>query len=361
MLKQLVNECRFTLTLETKSPLLIQEGRLKAEEQDEKNWKEIFIERGIIRKEDKESYPNAIFVALNTQQELEEAIRNQDYSRLKFYIPGSSLRGVIRAHAEKIVRTVSDNGKEPLCCNPFDTTENFRQISCSEWLKEAKAKNSISSKDAYKLSCVICRLFGNTHTASRIQVHDSEIVTGIQPGIRDGIGIDRFTGGVSTGANFKNQILEGYTFQSEIAVRNFELWQLGLLAYVLRDFEQELITVGSGKNKGFGRVKGTIEKVQLIYYRPNSNQLKGLGELCPPLAENYDFVSIALEPPENWPVNLGQPTPGLYWNQFETVVNQNNGGIVKNEVWKACAKVWNQAIKANRFKTIPALKAQTSP
>ena len=361
MLKRRVNECRFTLNLETKCPFLIKEGRLASDEEQDKDWKEKLG----IRDEEKKNYPNAIFVSLNPWDDILEAIKDKkgkDYSKLKFYIPGSSLRGVMRSHAEKIVRTLWDNAQNPICCDPFDRSENSAETSCSALIDSAKRKNWLSNKDSYKYSCSICRLFGNTHTASRIHVHDSSIVTGIRElNVRDGIGIDRFTGGVSSGANFQNHILENRTFQSLITIRNFELWQLGLLAYVLRDFERELVTLGFGKNKGFGRVKGTLNKVELVYYGESPNQHQGLGELCPNDTSVYDFISIPSEPSE-LKVDLDAPTKeDLYWKLYEIDVAQNNGGMVGNEFWKSCAKVWNKAVEQKRFKTIPELKEMAKP
>ena len=354
MLKRMVNECRFTLKIETKGPLLIKEGRLASDEESGEDWKSKFVKEKIISEGDKKDYPTAIFISLNTRNELVNAIKNKDYSQLKFYIPGTSLRGVMRSHAEKIVRTLWDNKQEPICCDPFG------KIFCSGRLSSAKEKKLISGRDSYKFSCVICKLFGNTHSASRIRVHDSVAeIENLKLGIRDGIAIDRFTGGVSQegghGANFKNQFLEG-TFKSEITIRNFELWQLGLLAYVLRDFEQELITIGFGKNKGFGRVKGTIDKVQLSYFCDNQNKLKGIGEICSDEKEIYDFVSILPNPP----ALSGKPIcKDLYRKkQFEIEMPKNNGGIVESNFWKDCAKIWNCAVSEGKFKTVPMFKEE---
>lgn len=346
MLRRMVNECRFTLAIETQGPLLIKDGRLASDEKNGKDWKAKFVEKGIIIEGEKKEYPNAIFISLNTQDDLENAIRSKDYSSLKFYIPGASLRGVMRFHAEKIVRTLWNNKENPICCDPFG------KDSCSG-IKEKLGR------DSYKFSCVICKLFGNTHSASRIQVHDSNFVTGIRRlNVRDGIGIDRFTGSVSQegghGANFKNHFLEG-TFKSEIAIRNFELWQIGLLAYVFRDFEQGLITIGFGKNKGFGRVKGTIDKVRLSYFCDPQNQLKGIGEICSGEKEVYDFISIL----PGSPVMLEESTcEDLYRKQFEIAMPGNNGGIVKSGFWKECAEVWNKAVSESKFKTLPMMEQE---
>jgi len=341
MLKKLVNECRFTLTLETKSPFLIKDGRFD---------KDQFVEDGIIPRNQKEKYTNTIFVCLNTEQELKDAVRRYDYSNLKFYIPGTSLRGVIRSHAEKIVRTLRDGDDNWICCDLF--AKDGPRLSCSTWLDLAKKK--ISKIKTYKLSCVICKLFGCTGTASRIQVHDSAISRQGTVGVRDGIGIDRFTGGVSSGANFKNQVLEGYTFQSEITIRNFEIWQLGLLAYVFRDFEQELLTLGFGKSKGFGRVKGTIGEIRIAYYRNKiDSKLTDLGDLFTEQIANYGFVAGNLSD-DSLLQPLTSPTELTYRREFK-VTNGDN-----DKFWKACAKVWNQAVAEGKFPSIPQLRAEAT-
>lgn len=83
------------------------------------------------------------------------------------------------------------------------------------------------------------------------------------------IGIDRFTGGVfhgeSGGANMRFHVLENTAFITTVTVTNFELWQLGLLAYIFHDFSEGLVPLGFGKTKGFGSVKGVVDKIALSY------------------------------------------------------------------------------------------------
>lgn len=317
MLKKFVNECRFTLTLETKSPFLIKDGNYKK------------TDKGTL---------DAIFIKGRTV----DKTKPQQPVIHGYYIPGTSLRGVIRSHTEKIVRTIVNNDANPICCDPFDD-----QVSCSKRLDSTRSNKQ--SSPSYANTCVICKLFGCTGTASRIQVHDSAISRQGIVGVRDGIGIDRFTGGVSSGANFKNEVLEGYTFQSEITIRNFELWQLGLLAYVFSDFKQELVTLGFGKSKGFGRVKGTIGEIRIAYYgNKTGTVLTDIGDLLEKkLPENqrvYGFVEGNLTD-DSLLKPLTSSDELTYRREFRVVNHQN--------FWKACAKVWNDA----KFKSIPQLRA----
>jgi len=242
MLKKMLNEATITFQIEATGPILIKDGETDEEMR--------------VRKQIDKSSPNMRFV-VDANEEI--------------FIPGSSIKGVWRSWCEKIARTISEDNS-PLSCDPFDDEITSRHLSCSKRL-EKKDSSSI-----YALSCPICKLFGNTSLGSRIRILDAYLSdngnkTRDNLSMRDGIGIDRFTGGVSSGANFKYQYVMGRTFKTEVQIRNFELWQLGLLAFLFRDFEEELVPVGFGKTRGLGRVKGTVDSLNLIYYGLNKPQV----------------------------------------------------------------------------------------
>ena len=48
------------------------------------------------------------------------------------------------------------------------------------------------------------------------------------------------------------------TFETDIHLRNFEIWQLGMLFVVLQDMEDELIRIGSGRSRGLGKVTARV-------------------------------------------------------------------------------------------------------
>ena len=76
---------------------------------------------------------------------------------------------------------------------------------------------------------------------------------------RDGIAIDRLTGGTGGGAKFDLEVVtEGTTFSTDIHLRNFEIWQLGMLFVIIQDMGDELIRIGSGRSRGLGKVKASI-------------------------------------------------------------------------------------------------------
>lgn len=263
MFKRLLNECSISLNLKPEGALLIKSGLTQISE------------------------VNMAWVRV---------IRN---GRSEVYLPGSSLKGMIRAHSERIARTIN----ETAACDPFGS--KGKNASCSQALDKmkknltvqpvyarsidasnlpgdiitketepeanqpGKKKNKPGEKDidtrtAYSRSCPICRLFGNTYVMGRLATEDA-YVEGDLPEIqqRDGIGIDRFTGGASHGAKFELEVITGGNFKTTLHLQNFELWQLGLLGFVLQDLKDGLVRLGAGKSRGLGKIKAEVGDVTL--------------------------------------------------------------------------------------------------
>ncbi|MFQ5640695.1 MAG: CRISPR-associated RAMP protein Csx7 [bacterium] len=213
----------------------------------------------------------------------------------QIYLPGSSLKGMIRAHAERIARTSVSFG----ACDPFGK-KHSADPSCSDALgrlKKEKKLDDIATPDAYKRSCPICRLFGNMWIAGRLATNDA-YVDGKPPAIehRDGVGIDRFSGGASHGAKFEMEVITSGAFKTSIQITNFELWQLGLLAFVLQDMKDGLVRLGLGKSRGLGKIIAEIDSISLNYFLPDKKvsenghfKLYGAGAMFDE-AKNYGFV-----------------------------------------------------------------------
>lgn len=342
MLKRLVNECRFTLKIATKGPFIIREGRL---------------ENSVTGK------PDNIPVRLGPWRD--GAVSDFHWNQ-RYYLPGTSLRGVIRSHAERIVRTVAPGIN--LCCDPLKK-ENGEDQSCNHWLADFQKKEKSTERflrEVYRRSCIICRLFGSTSQASRIRIADSQpvTITEDQWSIREHIAIDRFTGGVGQGP-FSDLVLENVNFENDIIIRNFELWQLGLLAYVIRDFafwEDGLIRLGYGKTKGYGLVQGRVEKVSIVYYEkaPPGQATRRLSDLGDILGENtaYDFL------PGQCLRNdfLLREEDGLYHTGWKI-----EGEEKLRAFWNECAAAWGRALvkfkKDNTLKQlrVPPFAAKAAP
>jgi len=227
MLKALVNEARLRLDITTQGPLLIKTGYATVIGAD----------------------MSPVVTSRNGQPEI--------------YLPGTSLKGVFRSHIEKVVNSIQLR----TACNPLlhtnDEKRDERQLYrsfCGDRFTNSKAP----AHETYAGSCPVCRLFGSTAYIGRISIEDAYLPAGTfdqQKTIerRDGIAIDRLTGGTSGNAKFDLEVVTaGTTFTTELQLRNFEIWQLGMLFIILQDMEDELIRIGSGRSRGLGKITARI-------------------------------------------------------------------------------------------------------
>ncbi len=235
MLKKLMNEAYFTLRITTTGPLLIRSGRATISGPD----------------------MTPVLTFRNGRQEI--------------FLPGSSLKGVFRSHSEKVVCSL----KSRVVCYPFAGNEDKEadlstrrkdyRDSCgavfTQLAREDRTKIDEDTEFVYANSCPACRLFGSTGFIGRIAIGDAYLVSKSITEQRDGVGIDRLTGGASHGAKFELEVVsKDVSFETDIHVRNFEIWQLGMLFVVLQDMADELIRIGSGRSRGLGQVKAEISE-----------------------------------------------------------------------------------------------------
>ena len=231
------------------------------------------------------------------------------------YLPGSSLKGVLRSHAERLVRTVGRDCCDPLGGDACDQRPVFRARHYEP-----------DGPTAYREVCTICRMFGHTVLASRVMVPDAYPETPITTlPIRQMVAIDRRSGGsVNT---FTMEVATEGVFTVRVLLSNFERWQVGLLALVLRDLSRGQVGVGFGKSRGLGRVTLNYTNLALIYpgrqVLDNANAVVyGVAELDQTLrlglAEQYGFA------PAFWPaeddINIEHATLNDKWGQIEVTI-----------------------------------------
>lgn len=221
-----------------------------------------------------------------------------------YYFPGTSLKGVLRSHFERIARTL----KEGSVCLPYydpkkkkdiplpvdSAAEQAAAVGCGFRTTEIDTTSAI-----YSESCAACRLFGSLRFGGRFSIGDAYPITESKPVLsrRDGVGIDRYTGGAVSGVKFDLAVLEGGTFVTHLRVVNFELWQLAAVNFLLLDLKDEMLSIGSGRSRGLGRVKCSVRSYTLTYLRPSDN-LQGLCELASkPEQQQYGLHSASLTDP----------------------------------------------------------------
>ncbi len=189
------------------------------------------------------------------------------------YLPGTSLKGVFRSYAERIIRTLAPAGGPPVCV-PYAGRKD-PETACGERLK------NVDKPTAYKRSCPACRLFGSLAFAGRIAIRDAYLKSkDFDVEVRDGVAIDRHTGGVAGPAKFQLEVLTRGEFETVIGVDNFELWQVGLLVQLLADLSEGRIRVGMGASRGLGEVVGELGPATVRYVARNGSvRLEGIERL----------------------------------------------------------------------------------
>ncbi len=206
------------------------------------------------------------------------------------FLPGSSLKGVVRAHAERIMRTLQPDAPArdgQSACDPLK-----RESSCGFRLERER----IESYEKYQQSCAICRLFGSTVVAGRVRFADALAVGEVTIEERNGVAIDRVYGSVAVGP-FNYEVVTRGVFRTRLLFRNITLPQLALVGLALRDLGEGRVGLGFGKSRGLGRVTLDWGKLTLRYplgalkaNRPPLDQLLGVGELIASGPENaYGF------------------------------------------------------------------------
>jgi CRISPR-associated RAMP protein (TIGR02581 family) len=268
--KRRVNELTLRLVIEPDGPLLIKSG---------------------IESVADPTLPSMNFVRTRHPQTGDETV----------YLPGASLKGVLRSHTERIVRTVV--GDDPhLCCDPLD-----RSLNCSARIRK---EGITDTAEQYKKLCLACRMFGHMVQASHFLAADAypdEPINALP--MRHNVAIDRLSGGVA-GGPFDMEVAMAGKFQTNLRLFNFELWQIGLLALVLRDLDEGRLRIGFAKSRGLGAVRVTLEELEIGYPgqfstdgRDYGRNLYGVGALAAALIDAYGYrAEDVLTYPEALPV-----------------------------------------------------------
>ncbi|MEG4440950.1 RAMP superfamily CRISPR-associated protein [Microcoleus sp. AT9_B5] len=225
MHKRFVNHCTIALTIIPDGPILIKSGKEGADP---------------------------------TKPDM-EFVETYHAGGKSIYLPGSSLKGAIRAHAERIVRTVgserynSQKPNLPWANDPLNDKYDY--------LKDK------SASEIYKLSCFTDQMFGNTSIASRVRIEDAyPDKDKPKPKVeeRNGVAIDRIFGSVAVGP-FNYQVCTAGEFNTKIHLKNFTLAQLALIGLVLRDLNDGWFGLGFAKSRGLGTVQVKLNSATVQY------------------------------------------------------------------------------------------------
>ncbi len=173
------------------------------------------------------------------------------------FLPGSSLRGVMRTALERILRSLGgdrgcvlfEEGSHPTCL----TAAPKGVQDAARLLKDADLRKRLWQGGE---QCDICRLFGSPWSASKLRVDDGRISGDHQYEIRDGVGIDRDTESAKEQIKYDFETLEskGAKFTFKIEIENADSTDFALLRILLEELKAGRLTVGGKKSRGLGRV-----------------------------------------------------------------------------------------------------------
>ncbi len=179
------------------------------------------------------------------------------------YIPGSSLKGLIRSACEFIARSCGiyvckTLGKES-CSERDDTRRVFEEA-----LRHDNYENCLNILRSDKV-CLICKMFGSSLSASLVNVDDAFPEADTPLRVRVCVAIDRNTGAAAYRALYNYEYVEpGIAFRTRITCLNLPNYALGLLIEGLRCIDMGLFKLGGFKSRGLGRVNLRIERVTII-------------------------------------------------------------------------------------------------
>jgi len=193
----------------------------------------------------------------------------------KPYIPGSSLKGVLRTNVEIMVNSgigFKDKFKSCLIVNdPCLTEEQVKGIK-KKYEKENTKKDIKIAQEIYKQMCDVCKIFGSNYYASKISIRDCILDSEkayIQK--RDGVAIDRETGTAADNKKYDyEQVAAGTDFNFYMSVDNLDDDLVDLFELIINLLSSGDLQIGGKTTYGLGRVQLIDYKI----YKITSENLK---------------------------------------------------------------------------------------
>jgi CRISPR-associated RAMP protein (TIGR02581 family) len=191
------------------------------------------------------------------------------------YIPGSSLKGVLRSAAEALFHGApfADRAPRP----PLSACRIMAGLPCvthqfvEEVRKEKEAENRarmdptrpadvsrMVAETVWAESCTICRLFGSLELASRVRFPDLPLADENLPPLelRNGVGIDRDKGLAADRVLYDFEAVPpGTSFRLTVVLDNPDDADAGLLLYLVHELDQGNLALGGKASRGLGLVQ----------------------------------------------------------------------------------------------------------
>ena len=117
--------------------------------------------------------------------------------------------------------------------------------------------------------------------------------------------IDRILGSVKHGPFDQELVPAGVSFWGEIALENYQVWQLGLLVRALDEISEGFAQLGSSKSRGLGFARATV--ISIVHEQPlrAGERPAGVGTLVS--EEERSAYGLLPEPAVQLPATMGEP------------------------------------------------------
>jgi CRISPR-associated RAMP protein (TIGR02581 family) len=185
------------------------------------------------------------------------------------FVPGSSLRGVMRSTVERIVRTLAGDGQY---CVLFE-----KPAAHCHRDKTSQEQEELGEALTF---CGICQFFGCTGVAAKFRVSDATQCAAElkKPVRRDGVGINRDTETAEDKVKYDFEVLEkGAEFEFAMHLENVGTSDLAFLYILLKEMQQGA-HLGGKKARGLGLVKLEVRKAQYFDNARNYGLKRYLAE-----------------------------------------------------------------------------------
>lgn len=191
-------------------------------------------------------------------------------------LPGSSLKGAVRAQVEAILRTVATDLKldverwacDPIGQNPCCEDEDTRARRESATQKErTPAAQRAQEKRTYieQHICHACHIFGAQGLLSHVLFSDSLVQDGALPEPRHGVSLDRDLARAASKRKFEFEVMPiGSQFPLRIELQGLPPALEGAVVAALELLGDGYLRLGGFKSRGMGQVSLIDPKVRLL-------------------------------------------------------------------------------------------------
>lgn len=231
-------------------------------------------------------------------------------------IPGSSLRGRLRAHVERLLAALHLSGSALWACGLYEpelpegkicigNLEHEASKKAYEALGQLEEDNGIEAawQALPDKLCDACRLFGaGTFWASKIRFTDLPLVKGGQTDIRHGVGIHRDTGTAAPAVKYDKQVVAADSvFGFEAIGENLDEVDQAVLSLALQALISGDLALGGSTGRGLGGCRleaATVyavdmtNKEELIHYLSRTGQP---AERYPRQLKAAEFIQTGMD------------------------------------------------------------------